>query len=123
MKQTGNYSAGPLDGILGATSGSGDRYRRRPSRATADKATDTHSMTTTILAPFQGEHDHGRCLDDALDKAERNCRKKGAETDSHEKAGPNAGVEEPQASERLRYPGGPQSLWAQTGPTDSLPGA
>lgn len=47
------------------------------ARATAGKANNTHSMTTTILAPFHGEHDHEQCLDDALDKAERSCREKG----------------------------------------------
>ena len=29
-------------------------------------------MTTTIIAPFHGTHDHGNCLDEALRVAEEN---------------------------------------------------
>jgi Fur family zinc uptake transcriptional regulator len=34
-------------------------------------------MTTTIIAPFHGTHDHGNCLDEALRVAEENCRTQG----------------------------------------------
>jgi len=34
-------------------------------------------MTTTIIAPFRGEHDHDQCLDEALGKAEDSCRAQG----------------------------------------------
>lgn len=34
-------------------------------------------MTTTIIAPFHGEHDHDQCMDDALCMAEDRCRAQG----------------------------------------------
>lgn len=34
-------------------------------------------MTTTIIAPFHGPHDHNDCLDDAVRNAEERCRKEG----------------------------------------------
>ena len=34
-------------------------------------------MTTTIIAPFHGPHDHDDCLDEALRVAEESCRAQG----------------------------------------------
>lgn len=34
-------------------------------------------MTTTIIAPFHGPHDHGDCLEEALRVAEESCRARG----------------------------------------------
>lgn len=34
-------------------------------------------MTTTIIAPFHGPHDHNDCLDEAIRNAEERCRDEG----------------------------------------------
>ena len=34
-------------------------------------------MTTTVIAPFHGPHDHNDCLDDAIRNAEERCRHEG----------------------------------------------
>ena len=34
-------------------------------------------MTTTIIAPFHGSHNHDDCLEDALRAAEESCREQG----------------------------------------------
>lgn len=39
--------------------------------------TEYRIVTTTIIAPFRGEHDHERCLDEALRIAEDSCRAQG----------------------------------------------
>ena len=48
-----------------------------PAFARGVTSTDRLDVTTTILAPFHGEHDHDRCLDEALRKAEISCRSQG----------------------------------------------
>ena len=34
-------------------------------------------MTTTVIAPFHGPHDHSDCLDEAIRNAEERCRNEG----------------------------------------------